>query len=343
MTRYRLSEIFGPVALIVLVALAEFLFSETIRPQFQLALVSTAIVVSIHTFSGNSGVISFGNISFVAVGAFTAGLMSLGPEQKANIFPELFGVIRDNQVGNIVSLGLATVAGALLAAVVGIPLMRLNGLSAGIATLAVLGITRNVLRNWTKIGPGAKTLPGVPETTGVGQATVGLIIVVAASFAYQRSRFGRRLRATREDPAASQSVGISIYNERLLAFVLSGAAGGFAGGLYVHYLGSITTEQVYLELTFLTLAMLVIGGLGSLWGAVLGGLTISGLSSFLSEAQNGVGLFGWELQFPSSSRDIVLGVLMVIVLLSRPKGLTAGREFRFALPRLSRPRSDRAT
>ncbi|MEE9416485.1 MAG: hypothetical protein V3V01_14470, partial [Acidimicrobiales bacterium] len=152
--RQRFTELFGLLVVIIGVALAQLLFSETIRPQFQLAMVTTAIAVSIHTFSGNSGVISFGNISFVAVGAFSAGLMSLGPVQKANIFPELFSVIQNNQIGNFWSLALATAVGAIFAAVVGIPLMRLNGLAAGIATLAVLGMTRNVLRNWTSIGPG---------------------------------------------------------------------------------------------------------------------------------------------------------------------------------------------
>ncbi len=324
----RFSELSGLLLVILAVALGQLLFSDTIGPQFQLAMVTTSIAVSLHTFSGNSGVISFGHISFVAVGAFSAGLMSLAPEQKSNIFPELFPLIKDQQIGNLWSLALAAALGAIFAAIVGIPLMRLNGLAAGIATLAVLGMTRNVLRNWTSIGPGAKTLPGISETTGAVQATVGLLLTVAVGLAYQQSRFGRRLRATREDPAASQSIGISIYGERLLAFVISGGLGGFAGGLYVHYLGSITTEQVYLELTFLTLAMVVLGGLGSMWGAVLGGLLISGFSSFLIEAQKGLGLLGREIKIPSGSRDILIGILMVVILLVRPDGLSKGGELR---------------
>ncbi|MGH1491082.1 MAG: branched-chain amino acid ABC transporter permease [Acidimicrobiales bacterium] len=325
--REHLLSLAGPIALAVVVALVASFFSRDIELQFRLALVVSAMVVAIHTFTGLSGVISFGHISFVAIGAFTAGLMSLGSQQKQAVFPELFGFIADNEVGNITSLALATVLAALFALIVGAPLMRLNGLSAGIATFAILGITRNVLRNWTKIGPGAKTIPGVPETTDLLQATVGLVLVIIAAWAYQQSRFGRRLRATREDPAASQSVGISTYRERLLAFTLSGAIGGFAGGLYVHHLGSITTEQVYLDLTFLTLAMLVVGGMGSLWGAVLGGLVVSGLSSFLAEAEKGVTLLGLDLTFPQASRNIILGALMALVLLLRPRGLTGGREF----------------
>ncbi len=324
-----LPQLLGPVVLIVVLAVLAIVLPESIQSDVHLAFVFTAIVVSIHTFAGNSGVISFGNISFVAVGAFAAGLMSIGAQQKQNIFPELFGIIADNELGNVPSLLLAALLGGLFAAVAGVPLMRLDGLSAGIATFALLGITRNVLRNWTKIGPGAKTLPGVPETTGPLQATVGLLIVIALAWAYQQSRFGRRLRATREDPAASQSIGVHTYRERLVAFALSGALGGFAGGLYVHFLGSITTEQVYFDLTFITLAMLVIGGFGSLWGAVIGGLLISGLSALLSSLQNGIELVGTELQIPSGTRTIVLGVLMTLILLLRPAGITKGQEFRW--------------
>lgn len=323
-SRYR--QLVAPLVLILAVALVSLLFGENVRLQFRLALVITGIVISLHTFTGNSGVISFGHISFVAIGAFSAGLMSLGVQQKEAVFPELFGIIGHNQIGNLSSLLLAAVLGAIFAFVVGLPLMRLNGLSAGIATFAVLGITRNVLRNWTKIGPGAKTIPGVPETTGTVQAVVGLIVILLVAFAYQHSRFGRRLRASREDAAAARSIGVAIHRERLISFTLSGALGAFAGALYVHYLGSVTTEQVYLDLTFVTLSMLVVGGIGSLWGAVVGGLAVSGIDSFLAEAQNGISIGGSEISTPSGSRDIVLGLLMVLVLLRRPEGLSRGRE-----------------
>ena len=133
------------------------------------------------------------------------------------------------------------------------------------------------------------------------------------------------LRATREDPAVAQAVGINVHRQRLWAFTLSGALAGFAGGLYVHMLGSITTEQVYLELTFITLAMLVVGGLTSLWGAVVGALAVSGLDSLLGNAENGVD-FGLRIDLPTGSRLVVVGALMALVLILRPSGLTGGRE-----------------
>ena len=101
----------------------------------------------------------------------------------------------------------------------------------------------------------------------------------------------------------------------------------------MHELGTITTDQVYLELTFLTLAMLVVGGVNSLLGAVTGALLISALDSFLGDAENGIHV-GFHVNLPDGTRLVVLGALMALVLLLRPTGLTGGRELGF--PRRTR-------
>ena len=323
----------GPALLVVLVGICSTFVSRSNEIHFLNALVSVAVVVAIYVFVGSSGVLSFGQISFVAVGAFAAGVMTIPLESKTGVLPDLYPLLRDHTIGNLSSLVLAAVVGGLFAFVVGVPLMRLSGLAAGIATFAVLEITHNLLREWTKIGPGATTLALVPETTDLVQAAIGTVVVIVIAFAYQRSRFGRSLRATREDPAAARAVGIDVHRQRLWAFTLSGTLAGLAGGLYVHMLGSITADQVYLELTFITLAMLVIGGVSSLWGAVVGALAVSGLDSFLSEAEQGVGV-GFTIDLPQGARLVILGTLMAAVLVLRPSGLTGGREF--SLPRLRR-------
>ena len=312
-----------PAALVVAVGIASTFASVSNEIYFLDALVSVAVVVAIYVFVGNSGVLSFGQISFVAVGAFAAGLMTIPLESKTGVLPQVFPILRDHTISNTASLLLAAAVGGVFAFLVGLPLMRLSGLAAGIATFAVLEITHNLLREWTRIGPGATTLSLVPESTGARQATVGALIVIGVAFVYQRSRLGRLLRATREDPAAATGVGVSVHRQRLWAFTVSGALAGFAGGLLVHELGSITTEQVYLELTFVTLAMLVVGGVSSLWGAVLGALAVSGLNSFLIEAEDGVG----AIDLPSGSRLILLGAIMATMLILRPSGITGGREF----------------
>ena len=126
----------------------------------------------------------------------------------------------------------------------------------------MLEITQNIVRNWEKIGPGPLTLSTVPETTDLWQATIGAIAVACVAFAYQLSPLGRKLRAAREDPFAAQAAGIDVHRQRLWAFALSGALSGFAGGLFVHFQGTINVQDVFLDFTFLSLAMLVVGGVG---------------------------------------------------------------------------------
>jgi len=318
-------RLLGPLALVFATAAVANGVSSAHRLEFETALIMVAVVVALYVFVGNSGVISFGHVSFVAVGAYLAGLVTLDPTTKGFTTPGLFGVLKHAQIGLVPSLALAAAAGAVYALAVGLPLMRLSGLPAGIATLAVLGITYDVLSYWGKIGPGVQTVTGVPEAS-VWSLAVGVAIVVVAAYAYQRSRYGRVLRATREDPPAARASGISIYRERLIAFTLSGALAGLAGGLYVHMLGLLQPDLFYLDLTFVTLAMLVFGGVGSLWGAVVGALAISALNSFLGDAENTVDV-GFHLSLPNGTRLITVGAVMALVLILKPTGLTGGREF----------------
>jgi branched-chain amino acid transport system permease protein len=258
---------------------------------------------------------------------------------KPGVLPTVFSLLKNHSLGNTTSLLLATVLGAVYALVVGIPLMRLSGLAAGIATFAVLGITYNILKYWGRIGPGANTLTLIPGTTGYLQATAGAVAAIVCAFAYQRSRWGRQLRASREDPAAAQAAGIDVHRQRLLAFVLSGALCGFAGGLLVHLLQSINVDQVYLDLTFLTLAMLVVGGVGSLLGAVVGSLAVGLIQILLSDMEN-----RWQVGsasiLPGGSSLVGVSIVMLGVLLIRPSGVTGGREFSPTLfQRSRRPRA----
>jgi branched-chain amino acid transport system permease protein len=322
-------EVLGPMLLVVIAGLISTQVSLANEQYFLSAIISVAMVVATYVFVGNSGVLSFGQISFVAVGGFTSGVMTIPVESKSGVLPDLFPLLRDHTLGMASSLVLAALVGGVLALVLGLPLMRLSGLAAGIATFAVLEITHNVLREWTKIGPGATTLSLIPESDGALQPVIGVLVIIAVAYAYQCSRLGRMLRASREDAAAAEAVGVNVHRQRLWAFTLSGALAGFAGGLYVHILGSITADSVYLELTFLTLAMLVFGGATSLWGAVLGALVVSALDSFLSQAESGVNI-GFTFDLPQGTRLIILGAVMATMLILRPAGITGGREFSLA-------------
>jgi branched-chain amino acid transport system permease protein len=326
----RIPELIAPAVLILATVLLGLAVSNYLQTYFLDTLVKVAIVVALYLFVGNSGVLSFGHISFVALGVWTAGVLTVPEDQKRAIMPGLSHFLVTTNVGNIPSLALAAAVGGFAALAVGLPLMRLSGLAAGIATFGVLEITNNLLTYDQSIGPGLNAFSSVPQSTGFRQAAIGALLCVAVAYLYQRSRFGRMLRATREDPAAARAAGISVYRQRLLAFTVSGALAGFAGGLYVHF-QTLQAGGLYLDLTFVTLAMLVVGGSGSLLGAVVGTLALNGIYSFFSAATNGVDVFGWNLTVPSGTAEIVLGSLMAVVLILRPGGLTGGREL--SLPR----------
>jgi branched-chain amino acid transport system permease protein len=335
-TRLRsVTELAAPAALVLATALLGLGVSQSLQTYFLDTLVKVSIVVALYVFIGNSGVLSFGHISFVALGVWTAGVMTVPESQKNAIMPGLAHFLLHASVGNVPSLVLAGVAGLVFAFVVGLPLMRLSGLAAGIATFAVLEITNNVLRYYQKVGPGLNAFSSVPQTTGIWQAAIGALICVLVAFAYQRSRFGRMLRATREDAAAAAAAGISTYRQRLVAFAISGGLAGLAGGLYVHLL-PIEIDSLSLDLTFLTLAMLVVGGANSLLGAVVGALAVGGLDSFLSAAENGIDLAGWHLDLPTGTTVIAIGALMALLLIVRPGGITGGREVRLGRRRPER-------
>ncbi len=330
-TRRAAVQLLAPAGLVVAAGILGSFVSQATEIYFVTALISVSTVVAIYVFVGNSGVLSFGHISFFAVGVWAAGVLTIPEAEKPATMPYLFDFLGSTTVGNVPSLLIAAAVGGAFALLVGLPLMRLSGLAAGIATFAVLGITNNILRYYEKIGPGLNTFSSVPETTDLLQATVGAVLVIVAAFAYQRSRLGRQLRATREDPAAARAVGVSIYRQRLAAFALSGFLAGFAGGLYIHFI-PINVDAVYLDLTFITLAMLVIGGTTSLWGAVVGALFVSALDSVLAEMEDGMTLLGRTIDLPSGSRIVVVSAVMALVLILRPGGLTGGREF--SLPKL---------
>ena len=153
-TRRAAVELLGPALLVVAAGIVGALVSQTNQIYFITALISVATVVAIYVFVGNSGVLSFGHISFFAVGVWAAGVLSVPEAEKPATMPYLFDFLSSTTVGNVPSLLIAAAVGGAFALLVGLPLMRLSGLAAGIATFAVLGITNNILRYYEKIGPG---------------------------------------------------------------------------------------------------------------------------------------------------------------------------------------------
>ena len=213
--------------------------------------------------------------------------------------------------------------------------MRLSGISASIATFSILVVVYVGLGNWTSVTGGQNSLMGLPNYVGLWTATIWAAVAIAIAFAYQESRGGLLLRASREDEVAARAAGVDIVRHRWIAFTLSAFLSGVSGVLLAHFLGTVRVETYYLDLTFLIIAMLVIGGAGSLTGAVVGALTISLLTEVLRQAEVGFAIGGTHLAAPAGLGDSALALLMLIIILYRPKGIAGGREIGFPLRSVS--------
>jgi branched-chain amino acid transport system permease protein len=294
------------------------------------ALINVMIVVGMYVFVGNSGIVSFGHVGFVAVGAYSCALLTIPVIQKDFLFPnfpEHADFIVHNQLGAI-SGGLAA-AGftALVAAVIGFPLMRLPFFQAGMATLSLLIITTVVIAGWSSVTGGTNTMIGVPPHSTVRSALVVALLMIVIAYLYQISGSGLRLRAAREDDFAARAIGVNVVLERWIAFALSAFLVGAAGAMYAFYI-PFGSSTFYLPLTFFTVAMLIIGGRNSLWGAVTGSVLISFLAEVFRRFEAGSGVAGLDAKIPNGSTEVLVALSMLLVLILRPDGLTGGKEVR---------------
>jgi len=303
-------------------------------------MIRIVVVVGLYIFIGNSGLLSFGHISFMAIGAYAHAWFTCCtlPMVKQLYAPGLPAILIDNSYPFWVGVASAALLSGGVALVVGAVLMRLSGIAASIATFALLSITFSVYINWDSMTGGASSISNIPVDVGPGVASGFAIAIVCIAFVYATSRYGLMLRASRDDAVAARSVAVNIYLMRLIAFVLSAACVGVGGALYASFLGTLGVNEFYLATTFLTLAMLIVGGVGSLSGAVIGVLFLTMLTEILRHAEAGVTLANVTVQLPKGFQEVCLGIIMVAILIYRPSGLTNGREipWPFGLGRVQR-------
>ena len=271
-----------PALLVLVVVTAEIAWatgSPVTQGVVVVALINLILVVGLYVFVGNSGVFSFGSIGLAAVGAYTGGLLAI-ERPEGDPAARATGVDRPDSFRSVGATLMGGLMAALVAAAFAI-LMRLSGLAAGLATFAMLVIIRTVANSWTEVTNGAAGLSGIPVTTSKNGALLWALMAIAVGFAFQSSGLGLRLRGSREDDVAARSLGIGVRTERRVAWILHGFIMGVGGALYGQYLGSFNASFFYLALTFTTLAMLVIGGITSLSGAVIGSLAVSLIAGVL--------------------------------------------------------------
>lgn len=290
-------------------------------------LIRTVIVVGLYVFVGNSGTISFGHIGFACVGAYAAAWGAMDPTVKAIMLPGLPDWIASRQYGFLASTAGAVMVTALVALPLGACLSRLSGIAASIATFAFLAIVNSAYSNWDSVTGGTSSLINIPQWVGPWTACGSACVAIAVAGAFQHSRVGMMLRASRESAVAARACAIPVEAVRVAAFVLSGALVGLGGALYAQFLGVLSVDQFYLGLSFITLAMLVAGGIESLCGAVSGVLLVTTLIQLLRMAESGFQVGAWHIALPAGSQEVGLGVFLAIVLIARPEGVVGPHEW----------------
>jgi branched-chain amino acid transport system permease protein len=236
--------------------------------------------------------------------------------------------------GFVESILLGAVIAGIVAALIGIPLVRLRGASFTIATFAFLIVVNRVALQWEEVTRGSRTVIGIPKLTGLWNAMFWALLAVIAGFAFKESRIGLKLRASREDEDAAASLGVNAPLMRWVAFVLFGFMSGLGGALWAHFIQQFSPHNFYLKETFLIVAMLIIGGAGSVSGATIGAISVALASEWLRQIENWTNtqrtddtFFGNLIPFQLVGfTEITLAVAMIVVLAIRPSGLTGGRE-----------------
>jgi branched-chain amino acid transport system permease protein len=275
-------------------------------------LINLVVVVGLQTFTGNSGVVSFGHVAFMAIGAYVAAITTTSPAIKQSLIPNAPGFLLDAELSFVPALALAVAVTAAIALPVGFVFARLSGAAAAIATLAWLVIVRTVIANWDRVTAGTLTFYGIPSFTTLGWALGLAIVSIFVARLFRESGLGLSLRATSNDALVARAVGVSVTSARLVAWVLSAAIAGLGGALYAHFILAVAPTAFYFELTFVILVMLIVGG-RSVSAAVLGAAVISVISELLRRTESATERFG--------TSTLVLALIFMIMMIVRPEGL----------------------
>ena len=258
------------IPILVLTLTAHLFFSDSVQSILTGLFINLIAVLGLYMFIGTSGVPSFGHVAFMGIAAHLQALLTLSPTIKKMLLPDLPVWLARVQLDLWPAMLVTVLLVGAFALIIGIPFSRMGDAATGIVTICFLAIIQNVLLGWKKYTAGFKVLYGIPEYCGLWTACGLAIVIIVLARLFRDSIWGLKLRASREDKAAAQSIGANVANLRLLAWVASAMVMAVAGALLVHFLTIVNPAQFYLGLTFSLIAMLIVGGLSTVSGAVAG-------------------------------------------------------------------------
>lgn len=299
--------------------------------------VNLMIVVALQAFMGNSGILAWTHVGFMGIGAYASGILSMAPMVKSLGVPNMYPALVEVQVPILAAIALGGVVAALIAALIGWPLMRLSDAVGVITLFATLIVMHVVMTQWDNVSNGPRTFFGLQKFTGLWVGVIGAALVIFVVHWYRESSPGLRLRSSRDDRYAAMAVGINVVQVRYVGFVFSALLAGIGGGVWAHLITSFSPKAFYILEMFVLLTMLVIGGQGSVSGAFVGTALVTAARQILIQVESGINNSGALTLEVFGLTDIVLAILMVVVLIWRPNGIVGGQEFTWPLFRRQTP------
>lgn len=292
-----------------------------------LAGINIILAVSLNLINGFTGQFSIGHAGFMAIGAYTSAYVTFYfGERLRGVLGFLPEIGRDSAV---LLIGLA--AGALLAAIagflVGVPSLRLRGDYLAIVTLGFGEIIRVWILNIDAVG-GARGFSGISKLANFFWIYLFAALTILIVYRIVHSSFGRTLVAIREDEIAAEAMGVDTTRAKVISFVVSSAMAGIGGGLFAHYLMYLHTNSFTFIKSIEIIIMIVIGGLGSITGSVVGAVLYIGLTEGLREF--------------AQYRMVLFSLLLIIIMIVRPQGILGHRELLWFFRRRRASRLDAA-
>ena len=312
-------------------------------------LIFTLLALGLNVVVGYAGLLDLGYVAFFAIGGYTAAFLTSPNSVLAGFF----------QTNFYVAMALSFVVAALFGVILGAPTLRLRGDYLAIVTLAFGEIVPRAFLNleqWTKGSRGMNPIgrPAVPMLES-GQLTVRELttsdqmgwyytvfvvgcLSVFAIYRLAHSRIGRAWMAMREDELAASAMGIDLVQTKLLAFAIGASFSGFAGCLWASMLQVIDPSQFDFSISIIVLAMVILGGIGNIWGVIFGGVVLGFYDRVLtSEATNWLHAIAAAVPIPVLSPFLqsvhlenykfgIFGAALVILMLTRPEGMFPTRQ-----------------
>jgi branched-chain amino acid transport system permease protein len=277
---------------------------------FILASINAILAVSLNLVNGLSGQFSLGQAGFMAVGAYVAASMNVF------LLSSLHGNPFGDQLALVISLFAAAIASGFVGYLVGLPTLRLRGDYLAIVTLGFGEIIRVIILNIQAVG-GARGFINIPHSTSAFLVVFILSICVLLTHRFVMATQGRALLAIRENEIAAEAMGVDTTSYKVGAFVVSSAVAGVAGGLFAHYLSYINPSSFDFMKSVEIVIMVVLGGMGSVSGAILAAFILTFLPEALRPLQD---LTHVDL------RMVIYSLMLILMMLLRPQGIFGRQE-----------------